>query len=128
MQYTGGETVKKLIASALLSLVVSTAALADGNIYHIFADGLACRQCALAIDKHLQEIEGVEGIDVLPERGIVNVRLADGYALDEKRVATVLTDAGVIFHRMEHHPVGADGSGTGGTVPPSEVGDQENSL
>ena len=125
MRYTGGETVTKLIVSALLSLVVSTAALADGIIYHIFADGLACRQCALAIDKHLQEIEGVEGIDVLPERGIVNVRMAVGYALSERQVATVLADSGVTFRRMEHHPVGAGETGTTAIVAPSGVGDKE---
>ena len=118
----------KLIVSALLSLLISTAALADGMIYHIFADGLACQQCALAIDKHLQEIDGVEGVEVLPGRGIVNVRMVDGYALDEKQVATVLTDAGVTFRRMEQHPVGAGGSGTTAIVPPTGVGDQEKSL
>jgi len=120
--------VKKLIGSALLSLVISTAVLADGFIYHIFADGLTCQHCAVTIDKQLREIDGVDRVDVLPERGIVNVRMADGHALSESQVATMLAEAGVIFRRMEQHPVGAGGFGTGGTVPPSEVGDQEKSL
>ncbi len=118
---------KKLIGPALLSLVMSTAALADGVIYHIFADGLACQQCALAVDKQLREIEGIERVDVLPERGIVNVRMADGYALNEMQVAAVLTAAGVTFRRMEEHAVGAGGSGTSVTVLQSGVGDRENS-
>ena len=119
---------KKLIELALLSLVISTAALANGIIYHIFADGLACQHCAVAIDKQMREIEGVERVDILPERGIVNVRMADGYALSKHQVATVLADAGVTFRQMQQHPVGAGGSGTNDTVPPSGVGGQEKPL
>jgi len=114
MQQGRGETVKILIGTTLLSLAMSAAALADGVIYHIFADGLRCQQCAMTIDERLREIDGVEWVDILPERGIVNVRMADGHALDEKQVATVLADAGVTFRRVEDHPVGA--------------GDQENLL
>ena len=117
MQRTGDETVKKLIGMALLSLAMSAAALAEGVVYHIFADGLACQQCATGIDVQLRIIEGVERVEILPERGIVNVRMADGHALDEKQVAAVLADAGVKFRRMEYHPVDAGGAG-----------DQENSL
>jgi copper chaperone CopZ len=117
---------KKLIVSALLSLLISTAASADGMIYHIFADGLACERCVVTIDKHLREIEGIERVDVLPERGIVNVRMADGYVLNEKQVVTVLTAAGVTFRRMEEHAVGAGGSGTSVTVLQSGIGDREN--
>ena len=128
MQIAGGEFVTKLIGPALLSLLMSTAALADETIYHIFADGLACQHCAVSIDKQLREIEGVERVDVLPGRGIVNVSMADGYALNEKQVATVLTDAGVTFRRMEQHAGGAGGSETKVPVPLSEFGDQEISL
>ena len=104
---------KKLIGSVLLSLVLTAAALADGVIYHIFAEGLACQHCAVAIDKQLRDIEGVERVEVLSERGVVNVRMADGYALIEKQAVTVLAEAGVTFRRMEEHPAGS--------------GDQENS-
>ena len=117
MQHTGGDIVKKLIGTALLSLAMSAAALTDGVIYHIFADGLACQQCAMAIDEQLREIDGVKRVDILPDRCIVNVRIADGHALDEKQVATLLADAGVTFRRLEYHPVAAGGAG-----------DQENSL
>ena len=114
---------KKLIISSFLSLLMSTTALADETIYHIFADGLACPQCAEAIDKILREIEGVERVDILPARGIVNVRMADGYTLDEKPVSTALADAGVTFGRMEQHAVGA-----GATMLQPGIEYQENSL
>ena len=63
------------------------------------------------------EIDGVERVDIFPERGIVNVRMTDDYALDENQVATLLAETGVTVRRIEKHPVGAGGSG-----------DQENSL
>lgn len=108
---------KKLIRTALLLFLTSTVAFAAGTVYHIFADGLSCQHCAMTIDQQLREIDGVERVDILPEKGIVNVRVADGYALDEQQVATVLVDAGVTIRRIEKHAFGAAGSG-----------DQENSL
>ena len=57
---------KKLIGTTLLSLVMSTAVLAEGVVYHIFADGLACQHCALSIDEKLRETDGVERVDILP--------------------------------------------------------------
>lgn len=108
---------KKLSGIALLYLVMGAAALADGVIYHIFVDGLACEQCARDIDEQLRKIDGVERVDTLPGKGIVNVRMADGHALDEKQVARVVAGAGVTFRRVEAHPVTAAG-----------VGKQENSL
>ena len=104
---------KKLIGTILLSMAMSAAALADGVIYHIFADGLACEQCAVAIDLQLRDIEGAERVEVLPERGVVNVRMADGYALSERQVVNLFADAGVTFRRIEQHPASS--------------GDQENS-
>ena len=105
---------KNLVGTIFLSLAMSSAALADEMIYHIFADGLACEQCGIAIELRLREIEGTERVDVLPERGIVNVRMAEGHALDEEQVVTVLADAGVVFRRMEQHPANSE--------------DQENSI
>jgi copper chaperone CopZ len=120
--------VKILIVCALLSLLVSTAALADGTIYHIFADGLACQHCAETIDKQLREIEGVERVDILPGRGIVNVRMADSYALGEAQMAKMLAEAGVTFRRMEQHTVGAGGSGSGVAALQTGIADREYSL
>ena len=93
---------KKLIGTTLLSLVMSTAALAEGVVYHIFADGLACQHYALSIDEKLRAIDGVERVDILPEKGIVNVRVADDHALDEQQVTTVFADAGVTIGRIEN--------------------------
>ena len=52
---------KKLIGTTLLSLVMSTAVLAEGVVYHIFAYGLACQHCALSIDEKLREISFFTG-------------------------------------------------------------------
>jgi len=113
LQQRRGEFVKKQIGMIVLSLAMSAAASADEVIYHIFADGLTCQQCAAAIDLRLREIEGAERVEVLAERGVVNVRMASGYALIQEQVVNVLADSGVTFRRMEQHPAGS--------------GDQENS-
>ena len=104
LQYSRGEFVNKLIGMIILSLAMSAAALADSVIYHIFAEGLTCQHCVEAIGEQLREIEGVERVEVLAEKGVVNVRMTDGYALMDKQVATVLADAGLTFRRMEQHP------------------------
>ena len=95
---------KKLFATTVLFLVIITPAFAADTIYHIFADGLACRYCAFAVDKQLRKIEGVKWVDIHLERGLVNVRMREGFELTEEPVRKLLDNAGVTLRRMEHHP------------------------
>ena len=95
---------KKLLATTILFLAITTPAFATDTIYHIFADGLACRYCALGVDKQLRKTEGVKWVDIHLEKGLVNVRVAEGFALTEQQVRTIFENAGVTFRRMEHHP------------------------
>ena len=95
---------RKLFATTVLFLVIITPAFAAGTIYHIFADGLACRYCEFAVGKKLKQIQGVEFVDIFLEKGMINVRTAEGFELTEKQLKKLLDDAGVTFRRMEHHP------------------------
>ena len=95
---------KKLMATTVLFLALTTTAFAADTIYHIFADGLACRYCVLGVDKQLRKIKGVEWVDIHLERGLVNVRVAEGFELTEAQMKTLFDNAGVTFRRMEHHP------------------------
>ena len=95
---------KKLLATTVLFLVIITPAFAADTIYHIFADGLACRYCALGVDKQLRRIDGVKWVDIHLERGLVNVRVVEGVELTEAQMKTLFDNAGVTFRRMEHHP------------------------
>ena len=95
---------KQQIAAIGLFLIVSTPAFAVDTVYHIFADGLVCRYCAFAVDKQLRTLEGVTRVDIYLEKGLINVRVAEGSALSEQQLGTLLESAGVTFRRMEHHP------------------------
>ncbi len=117
---------KRFVLVAILSMMTTAAALAEETIYHIFADGLACELCAASIDKQLRTVDGVERVDVLPDRGIVNVRMADGYVLVEKQVSRLLEDAGVNFRSMEEHP--APDGGSSAPTAPGRSEHQEKSL
>ena len=110
---------KQMIGTVGLFLLMG-AALAEETVYHVFADGLGCAQCAVEINGKLRAIDGVERVEVLAERGVVNVRVADGHALVEKQVASVLAEAGAIFRRMETHPVGAGENAAESPVQRSE--------
>jgi len=96
---------KYQIAANILFLAASTPAFAADTVYHIFAEGLMCRYCAFAVDKQLSELEGVNRVDIYIEQGMINVRMAEGYALSGQQLDTLLESAGVTLRRMEHHPV-----------------------
>ena len=96
---------KQQIAATVLFLAVTTPAFAADTVYHIFADGLACRYCAFAVDKQLRKLAGVSWVDIHLERGLINVRVAEGAALSEQQLRTLLESAGVTFRRVEHHPI-----------------------
>ena len=67
---------------------------------------LDCDSCVSDVDRQLKEIEGVESVDIISERGVVNVRMTEGYELADAQVQKILDDAGVRFGRIEHHPMG----------------------
>ena len=95
---------KPQIAAIIVFLAVTAPAFAADTVYHIFADGLVCRYCAFAADKQLRTIEGVNQVDIYLEKGVINVRMAEGSALFEQQLGTLLESAGVTFRRMEQHP------------------------
>ena len=96
---------KKLIGSALLSLVMSTAVLADGTQYRMRVDGLACPYCAYGIEKNLEKIDGVDKIDVDLNNGLVTVNVADGVTFTDAQMAKLFTDAGFTFRSMVAVPL-----------------------
>ena len=95
---------KKLFSAIALLLIIITPAFAADTIYHIFADGLACRYCTFAVDKQLRKIEGVKWVELHLQRGLVNVRVTEGFELTEQQLKKLLDDAGITFRGMEVHP------------------------
>ena len=91
---------KKLIASMIVALIWSAAALADGTRYEMRVDGLACPYCAYGIEKNLKKIDGVEKINVDLDNGLVTVDVASGVTLTDTQMAKLFTDAGFTFRSM----------------------------
>ena len=91
---------KDLIWTALLSLLISAAALADGLQYQMRVDGLACPYCAYGIEKHLKKIDGVGKIDVDLDNGLVTVNVATGVTLTDEQMVKLFNNAGFTFRSM----------------------------
>ena len=97
---------KRLCVATLMYFAMVAAVFAELTVYHIFADGLKCESCVSDIDRQLQEIEGVNSVDIFSEPGVINVRMAEGYELTDAQVQKILVDAGVTFDHIEHHAMG----------------------
>lgn len=95
----------KLIWMALLSLLMSAAALADGTRYQMRVDGLSCPFCVYGVEKKLKKIDGVEKIEVDLNNGLVIANVASGVTLTEAQMAKLMTDAGFTFRSMVAEPL-----------------------
>jgi len=89
----------------IVLIVLSVNAFADNTEYKMRVDGLACPYCAYGIEKKLTAIEGIEGIDVDLEKGLVIVVAADGVVLSEKKMEKLFQDSGFTFRSMEARKV-----------------------
>ncbi len=91
----------RITAVALSLLVVSLAAFAAPTLYQLRVDGLACPFCAYGIEKELKRTEGVEGIDIDINAGIVTVTMADGAVMTEAQASQIVEDAGFTLGGFE---------------------------
>ena len=91
---------KKMTIMILLALAWNTAVLAAGTQYKMRVDGLACPYCAYGIEKKLNQIDGVEKIDVDLNKGLVVVDVADGIKLSEEQMTQLFKDAGFTYRSM----------------------------
>ena len=91
---------KKVIVMIMLAFAWSAAILAAGIKYQMRVDGLACPYCAYGIEKKLNEIDGVENINVDLNKGLVTVDVADGITLSEAQMIQLFKDAGFTYRSM----------------------------
>ena len=62
--------------------------------YELTVDGLACPFCAYGIEKKLGAIEGVTGIEVDINKGVVRVTMTEGAKLREPAARKAVKSAG----------------------------------
>lgn len=88
-----------------LLLLWSLAALAAGTQYAMRVDGLACPYCAYGIEKKLNQVEGVERIDIDLEKGLVIVDVREGVEITEAQMQQLFEDAGFTYRSMTQQPL-----------------------
>ncbi len=93
-----------------LSLLLSVAAFGAQTQYQLRVDGLACPFCAYGIEKELTRTDGVEGIDIDINAGIVTVTMADGTAMTEEKAQQIVEDAGFTLAGFEKVETAAEGT------------------
>ncbi len=91
----------RITAVALSLLVLALSAFAAPTLYQLRVDGLACPFCAYGIEKELKRTDGVEGIDIDINAGIVTVTMADGAAMTEAQASQIVEDAGFTLGGFE---------------------------
>jgi len=102
----------RAIRSTLLTLVAAafaSAALAAGPVYRIEVDGLACPFCAYGIERELDRIEGVQGVETDIEAGAVMVTMAPGRTLEQSRAREAVAKAGFTLAGFQEIDPGTDG-------------------
>ena len=93
-----------------ISLLLPVAAFAAQTQYQLRVDGLACPFCAYGIEKALTRTDGVEGIDIDINAGIVTVTMADGAAMTEEKAQQIVKDAGFTLAGFEKVETAAEGT------------------
>jgi len=100
-------TVMKSMKRTLIGMVLlglSATAPAAGTEYQMRVDGLACPYCAYGVEKKLKQIDGVEGIDIDLDKGVVTVQVREGVALTDTQMAKLFKDAGFTYRGMTATP------------------------
>ncbi len=93
----------KIAGPLALGLIWSAPAWAD-EVYELRVDGLACPFCAYGIEKKLSELEGIKGLEISINRGVVTVTVEDGAGFSEETARQIIADAGFTlrdFQRLE---------------------------
>ena len=77
-----------------LALLLPLSAFAALSQYQLRVDGLACPFCAYGIEKELKRTEGVAGIAIDINAGIVTVTMTEGATMTEAKASQIVKDAG----------------------------------
>ncbi len=77
-----------------LALLLPLSAFAAPSQYQLRVDGLACPFCAYGIEKELKRTEGVAGIAIDINAGIVTVTMTEGATMTEAKASQIVKDAG----------------------------------
>ncbi len=95
---------KRIFATACFAVmlfILPMTAFADGHVYRLRVDGLACPFCAYGVEKKLSSVKGVEKLTLDIDAGHVTVTMAPGAALDEAVARKAISEAGFTLRGFE---------------------------
>lgn len=77
----------------LFSIGISTS-LAQSNEVKVRVDGLSCPFCAYGLEKKLNDLDGVESINIDFEEGLVVIQVTDSENISEEEIRVKIEEAG----------------------------------
>lgn len=77
----------------LFSIGISTL-FAQSDTVTVRVDGLSCPFCAYGLEKKLNEIDGVDSINIDIEKGSVTLTVGKGTNISEEKIKSKVKDAG----------------------------------
>lgn len=90
----------------LILMLGVTTIFAQSHEVTIRVDGLSCPFCAYGLEKKLNDIKGVENININFEEGLVVLQVAEGETISEEELREKIQDAGftpkeVVFSKKD---------------------------
>lgn len=95
------KTFAQLLLIALVTVGPISDVLADGPRYRLEISGMVCRICSYAVQKRLEDLEGVEQVEIDLDRGTAIVALHEGGRLDQTTAERAVKGAGFELKAFE---------------------------
>jgi len=98
---------KKMILIIFLLGISPT--LAQSSEVKVRVDGLSCPFCAYGLEKKLNDLDGVESINIDFEEGLVLMLVTDSENISEEEIRTKIEEAGftpreIVFPKKNEKP------------------------
>ncbi|MBL1215181.1 MAG: heavy-metal-associated domain-containing protein [Ignavibacteriae bacterium] len=80
--------------SIVIFIFCVTTVFAQSNEVTVRVDGLSCPFCAYGLEKKLNDIKGVENINIDIEEGLIILKIVEGKIISEEELREKIRDAG----------------------------------
>lgn len=89
-----------ILASTLFA--VANTARAEGHLYRLYVEGLACPMCGYSLEVRLKKLFGVMDVQTDYRDGVVTITMLPGLSLEQGEAMQTVRDAGFIPRHLEH--------------------------
>ena len=97
----------------IIFLLGISSILAQSSEVKVRVDGLSCPFCAYGLEKKLNDLDGVESINIYFEEGLVVLQVTDSENISEEEIRTNIEKAGftpkeIVFSKNNKKPAKDD--------------------